>query len=139
MSSLKQDIPKVLDFFDLDSRGKAEQFSSILRFSMQLADKIKEKLVYGKEEEKQEIFELIEDLKNKVKQETKKICTDLGLSEEDLFFFMNNPNNFSEEEWNIMKEAKDFVEKEGYSLPQEKKTSPKKRKKRSKKSQWIQS
>jgi len=135
MLKFQKDISKFFDYFDLDPEARAEKFQETLEETVRFSEKIRDKIINGSEEEREELQVFLDELQSKIENEKNKLFEKIGVSEEDLQSFLKDKNNFSEEEWNAMQDMKDYITEE--TFPESKK--PKKIKKGSNKTKWIQS
>jgi hypothetical protein len=76
----------------------------------------------------QHLLDLVNQLKTRLEDESKKALTEAGMTEDDLKQFLDNPSNFSPEEWEqlqgirgeMMKAGQQFTESAiGLQPPQE--------------------
>lgn len=135
MLKFKKDISKFFDYFDLDPEARAEKFQETLHETVRFSEKIKDQIMNGSEEEREELQVFLDELQEKIEIEKNKLYEKIGISEKDLQAYLKDKNNFSEEEWQAMENMKDYITET--TFPETKK--PKKIKTGSKKAKWIQS
>ncbi|EKE03129.1 MAG: hypothetical protein ACD_20C00252G0002 [uncultured bacterium] len=132
MLKLKEEFERLFDFFNKDE-VKVENFKETLEGTVRLSEKLKDKLIYGTKEEKEEIQEFIKEMSEKVEEEKNKLFQKIGVSEEELKTFLSNKNNFSETEWNTMQDVKKYITSNAEEHKPETKPKNKSHK------QWLQS
>ena len=135
MLKFKKDISKFFDFFELEPEARAEKFQETLEETVKFSEKIKDKIINGSEEEREELKAFLSELQEKIENEKGKLFEKIGISEGDLQDYLKDKNNFSEEDWHAMEQMKDYISET--TFPDSKKT--KKVKTSSKKTKWIQS
>lgn len=133
MAKLKEDLSKFFDYFNLEPEARVEKFQEALQETVRFSEKIKDKIINGSEEEREELQEFLLEFQGQIEEEKNKLFEKIGISEEDLQKYLLDKNNFSEEEWQSMENVKDHITDTVF--PEAKKT--KKVKTRSK--NWIQS
>lgn len=133
--SIKEQLPNILEFFDLDDEAKQANFQQALQESFIFSEKLKNMIFNGTEEQRDEIYTLLDEIKQRAETQLEHICSKLNVSQEELQALVFNPENFSQEEWAAIQEVRQYVDTQAKST-QEKK--PKKRKKL-KRSDWVQS
>lgn len=132
MLKLKEEFFQIFDFLNPgDEEIKFEKFQETLEQTVKFSEKIKDKLINGTKEEKEELEAFLKEMQEKVESEKNKLFQKIGISENDLKAFINNKENFSEEEWNSMQEMKVYVED---TIDPAKKNKVKKMK-----TKWLQS
>ncbi|NGX56152.1 MAG: hypothetical protein K1060chlam5_00387 [Candidatus Anoxychlamydiales bacterium] len=137
MVKLKENIPDITGLLNIeDSDEKMEKFSETLEDVLKFSDNLQHKIVNGSEEDRKEIEKYLEKMKEKVEEEKNKLFKMIGISEEELMEFINNKENFSEEEWRSMQEVKDLVKDAMKDPSKENKPRPKSKRV---KANWIQS
>lgn len=102
--------------FSLAAEGKIIDLQEIFAQSMEFFEKLKTQLQTGSPEEKKEAVALMGEMYSKMMGEVKKISEKTGLTEEQLMTFAENPNNFTQDQWKVIKEAKDKISKTGVDL-----------------------
>jgi hypothetical protein len=146
---MHEEFRKIMAFFSLDPDQKIGALDNVFKQSIAFFDKFKHILENGTTEEKQEIMNEIMQLQEKLQQETEKMCSQTGLSEEQLKEYAQNQDNFSNEEWTSIQEAKKKLEEQADELSailpsRKKKESGGKEKKAktapgTKKKKWVKS
>ncbi|NGX48553.1 MAG: hypothetical protein K940chlam5_00141 [Candidatus Anoxychlamydiales bacterium] len=135
MLKLKQEFPEIFDFFELDDEARVGKFEEILSQIARFSEKIQDRILNGTEEENGELQDFLKDMQEKVENEKAKVFEKVGVSEEQFKEFLNDKNNFSEEDWASMQEMKGYLKET--VMPNVPKINKIKRKKS--KTKWIQS
>ncbi|PCI95658.1 hypothetical protein COB11_01620 [Candidatus Aerophobetes bacterium] len=103
---MDDEFDKIMEFFSLNPEDKAVKLEDIFEDSIEFFNKFQYVLENGTEEEKAEILGKVMELQEKLQEETEKMCTDSGLTEEELKEFANDKKNFTDEEWETITHAK---------------------------------
>ncbi|MCH9631174.1 MAG: hypothetical protein S4CHLAM37_11930 [Chlamydiia bacterium] len=137
---MDNEFDKIMEFFSLNPEDKAVKLEDIFEDSIEFFNKFQYVLENGTEEEKAEILGKVMELQEKLQEETEKMCTDSGLSEEELKEFANDKENFTEEEWETIAQAKSKLDDQADQIskhlpgsepgPAEVASAPKKKKKK---------
>lgn len=144
---MHDEFRKIMSFFSLDADQKAEELDGVFKSSIEFFDKFKYVLENGTPEEKNEIMNEVMQLQEKLQQETEKMCSETGLSEDQLKEYAQSKDNFSDEEWESIQSAKSKLEQQAEELasvlpaPKKKASSEKKGKPPGapKKKKWVKS
>lgn len=88
--------------------------------------------------EREKAVDLAMSLKASLEEQTLSLCQSIGMNPQELAKFVENPSNFSKEEWEALGAAKADLDafKQQLSSSEEPRTAPLKKKKASEKS-WI--
>jgi len=100
VEDLKLKIRKTVDM------NKTGKLSELLAQSYDLCEKIKEILVSAEDKEKKELNNVMKGLREFLSKEMGRLSKKMGLTEDQLARFNENPENFSKEQWMIMKAVK---------------------------------
>ena len=144
---MHDEFRKIMSFFSLSPDQKADELDGVFKSSIEFFDKFKYILENGTPEEKNEIMNEVMQLQEKLQQETEKMCSETGLSEEQLKEYAQSKDNFSDEEWESIQAAKTKLESQAEELsavlPAAKKKEPSERKGKApgapKKKKWVKS
>jgi hypothetical protein len=138
--SLEQDLPKIFEFFEMEPEEKALNFQSTVANAIRFSEKLQEVYKNGSQEEKEQIHDILDEMREKISQETKKLYESLGLTEEELVAYIDNPDNFSAEEWALLQDANKKLENSRKEFAYRKQPQIKKSKgKLVSKKEWIHS
>jgi len=83
-----------------------EEIAALLRQAFSLCEKIKELLKTADQEQKQSLNKTMKDLKAFLAQEISLLSKKMGLSEDELARYNENPENFTKEQWMVMQAIK---------------------------------
>lgn len=148
---MHEEFKRIMAFFSMNSDDKPGRLEDVFHDSIEFFEKFKDILQHGTPEEKAEIMKEMTELQQKLQEETERMCHDTGLSEEQLRNFAQNRDNFSDEEWHSIQQAKAKLERQAEELSdilpggnntKKKSSSDKKPKEgghRPKKQQWTKS
>lgn len=103
---IQDEFKKLLEFFAQSAEGKPVNLQEVLGESLQFFNQLKTRLLTGSEEEKKELLGMVNEMYSKLMVESRKMAERAGLSEEQLALFVENPGNFSPEQWAAMNQAK---------------------------------
>lgn len=113
---MHEEFKKIMAFFSLEPDQKVNELDDVFKNSIEFFDKFKHILETGTPEEKAEIMNEIMQLQEKLQQETEKMCSATGLTEGQLKAYAQNQDNFSNEEWASIQEAKQQLERQAEEL-----------------------
>jgi hydroxymethylglutaryl-CoA reductase len=102
----EEDIKKLLSYFTQISEGKQVNLNEMVKEFLVFFEKLKQELRIADEAQKREIFALMNDMHKKLLAETKKISEKTGMTDDQLLKFIENPSNFSPDQWQTIQEAK---------------------------------
>lgn len=148
--TLQEEFFRLIDLFQKASEGKHVRMEDVFSKSLEFIEHLKEQLRTGDEEDKQEAIRMMKELYQCMKDHTKMTCQREGITEEQLLANAENPAYFSPEQWQRIQETKERLKESSrqmvelvqnrdnrLSLPSQVKKERKK--KRSKRSQWLRS
>lgn len=126
-------LKKFDEFFNNPEGLTMPKIESFVHESLKFLDYLKEKMENGTEEEKEKAMSAAQELQKKMMEQAEKSLKASGLNRNDLEKFINQPENFSHEEWEVLSKAKaemsDYQNdllKSGASVPQKKENPPQK-------------
>lgn len=99
-------IQRLMAFFRSIEEGKAVNLHEVVREYLAFFEELKERLKSAGPEEKKQLFFLMNEMYTKMLAESQKIAQRSGLTEEQLLQLSENPNNFSQEQWQLLQETK---------------------------------
>ena len=97
---------KIKELFSNFKDMTPESVEKIVGETLKIFTEITEKLNSSNEEEKQEALALATELRSLLEEQAKNAMKSIGMDEEELNAFLNNPQNFSPEEWLSLDQAK---------------------------------
>ena len=145
---MKDEFQKIIDLFSLESEEKEKKLNEIFRLSMNFIEKYKYIQHEGTEREKEDISKKLAILKEKISKEATSSESELGLSKEEIEDLSQDRSNFTDEQWELLKQTKQTLQAEKQTLQNQKKeavqeslSSAKKSKKKSRRgrSKWLKS
>ena len=108
---MQDEFEKIMGFFDLSSEEKEGHLQEVFEDSIEYFERFKHVMLNGTKEEKKEAVKKVMMLKKKIEEETQHVCKKTGMTPEELTAFSNNPENFSQDQWNAIEGAKQRLEK----------------------------
>ena len=106
MASLKEKFSEFFNMFEDVEKIDAEKIKATLESSMKFSQLLQDKMVSGTEEEKKELQEFLQEMQAKIEEEKKKIFEKIGMSENELISYLENKENFTDEQWRAMQDMK---------------------------------
>lgn len=85
----------------------AEKLQTLVHESLKFFDDLKRALESPNEEEKNEALQIAQELQKKLEEQAQKAYKASGMTKEQIAKFTENSNNFSKEEWDSFKKAKE--------------------------------
>ncbi len=108
-----------MEFFSLSPKERDARLKDVFEDSIEYFERFRHTITNGSPEEKQQALEEISRLKEKVAEESDKIKSQTGMSDEDLKEFVQDPKHFQEGQWDSLQDAKKKISKGVDSLKQE--------------------
>jgi hypothetical protein len=84
---------------DLVAEGSQATLEQLVDASVRVFGLLADAIQDPESKQSQHLLDLVNRLKVKLEDESKKALNEAGMSEEDLKEFLNNPENFSPQEW----------------------------------------
>lgn len=103
---MTDEFERIMEFFTLQGEEKEKKLPSVFEDAIAYFERFKHIMLTGKPEEKKLAMERVALIRRKMKEETERICKKHNLTEEELAAYSANPKNFSQEQWEMMSEAK---------------------------------
>jgi hypothetical protein len=100
IEDLKLRIRKTVDM------NEQTKLSDLLAQSLDLCEKVKVILRDAEDKEKKELNNSLKEFKQFLSHETARLSKKMGLTEDQFARFNENPENFSKEQWMVMKAVK---------------------------------
>ena len=145
---MKDEFDKIMEFFSLPPEDKAVKLQDIFEDSIAFFERFKHILENGTPEEKKNMINKVAELQKTLQSETQKACQLTGLSEDDLKNYANTRENFSDDQWDLIQNAKVKIEKQAIGISKffkggkqavAKGTIKKKKSGKSKRDKWVRS
>jgi len=83
-----------------------ENVGNLIQETLQFFNVLKEKLESKDEAERAEALELAGALKTRLEQQAASLCESIGVDPNELDTYINDPENFSPEAWEVIEKAK---------------------------------
>ncbi|MBS0605019.1 MAG: hypothetical protein JSS60_08325 [Verrucomicrobia bacterium] len=151
---LKDEFNRLIALFHEAAEGKTIDLEEVFKQSLDFFGHLKEQILSGTPEDKQEAMRMMSELYNQMMVESKKITERSGMTEEQLVAYAENPANFSKEQWSSIQASKEKIVRAGRDLAKTVESSAKgapvnaaegkaekkhSTEKKGKKSQWMRS
>ncbi len=112
----KEEYRKILEFLRRADANEPMDLKEMLRSYVQLFIIIKNTLETGSLEEQRESLLILSEVFDLFVKESKKLKEKTGATESDIIRVGENPNFFTPEQWGMIQEAKNEMNKMGLSL-----------------------
>ena len=141
---MEEKVQKLEALYEGITEITPEKMDTLISESIHTFEQILEKLNSGSEEEKEVAMEHAKRLRQQLETQAEKALGNLKVSSEELEAYANNKENFTEEEWEALRKAKEELSsyqdhikesKETISIGESEKKDPKKP--RAKAAKWI--
>ncbi len=103
---LEDRVQRLVSFFQNIEQGKKVNLNEVVKEYLLFFEELKERLQSATPEEKRQLFLIMNDIYAKMLAESQKLAQRSGLSEEQLLQLAENPNNFSQEQWELLQNTK---------------------------------
>ena len=113
---LDEEFEQIKRSFQKASQGELRDLQNVFQGSLHFFEKLKKQIIEGKTEEKMEAIRMMTELYQEMMKETKTISERLGMSQEELAKFAENPENFTKEQWDALQSSKQQIEAMGKQL-----------------------
>ena len=153
VSLMEDELDRIISYFSLSPEEKEKKLETVFSDSVEYFARFRHIMENGTPEEKKKAAEKVMLLKQTIEQETEKVAEKTGMNMDQLTEYANNPENYSEKQWELIQKAKSQLAKDaaevrllresgdsktsGEGSPKVKKKSP--RKKGTKPKGWISS
>ena len=109
--SLKDELPDIMNFLDLDSEKQIENFQDAIQEVVKFTNMIQKKMQDGTAEDKEEVKEVLEELQTNMQSKMESFYEELGVTEDEIKEFAANPDNFKMDDWKALKGAHKSLDK----------------------------
>jgi ABC-type Fe3+-citrate transport system substrate-binding protein len=111
-------------------KGEAnkDNFSELMEKMFKSSERLQEELKTASPEKRKEVFALISALKTSLEQKQEQLFAKLGMNEQQFVQHINNPANFSKEQWEILEPARAYLKTNQTQKP---------KRKRAQKAHWL--
>lgn len=149
---MEDEFDRIMEFFNLSAEEKEKRLQEVFEDSVEYFERFKYVMMNGTPEEKKEAVKKVMILKQKIEEETKRVCDKTGLTPQQLAAYSSDPKNFTSEQWNAIEGAKKKLDegvgslkdaakepRDGESVAPAKKSEQASKKKKKPPKNWIQS
>lgn len=113
---LRDEYEKMMASFKQTLEGKTTNFEELCGESLNFFKIVQEVVQTGNEKDKEEVVAMMGEMYNTLMDETKKLTSKTGLTEQELLAFAENPDNFDPEQWKVIQDTRKTMFKAGDSL-----------------------
>jgi hypothetical protein len=113
---IREDYRKILEFIKRAEKNQPIDLKEMLKTNLHLFLSMKDTFEKGSEEEKKEALYILSEVFTLFMNESKKMKEKNGASDADIMAVGENPNFFTPEQWKIIQEAKEDMNKMGMTL-----------------------
>lgn len=103
---LKDHFDKLFEIFTKSSREKDLNLDLLLKETAAFFEEAKNELKTASKEDQEIIFSMLNQMYEKLQEESKRICDKTGMTEDQLSSFSENPRNFSPDQWREIQNTK---------------------------------
>ncbi|HSX03501.1 MAG TPA: hypothetical protein VLG76_02100 [Rhabdochlamydiaceae bacterium] len=103
---MKEQYQKLFHLIEKANDDKSFKLEDVLREAVAFFDGIRMAYMKASKEEKEELLHMMNGLYRRLQETSKQIGEKVGMSEEGLKDYSENPNNFSPEQWKFLQESK---------------------------------
>ena len=112
----ESEYEKLLKFFSLKDEEKAGHFSDVIGDTLAFFNHFKEVMDSGSADDKAEMLRQAMELQRVMQSETENMCDKVGITQDELKTFSEDPDNFSKEQWEEMETAKGRLDEEVHDI-----------------------
>jgi len=113
---MHQEFKRIMDFFKMSAEERGEKLESVFEDSLDFFERFRYILENGSFEEKKEVMEEFAQMQDKLREEMQKLQDTTGMSPDELEKIANDPENFSDEQWEVISKARGKIEKEAQEI-----------------------
>lgn len=146
--SLKEECQQLSDLFHRAAEGQSIDLQQVFAKALHFFERLKVELHAEDPTRRQEAMTMLMEIYQHMMKDTKLICENSGMTEDQLISFAENPTNFSPEQWTSIQESREKIFHAGQELaktleqlssPQIESKKPHDPNKKIKKSDWLRS
>lgn len=109
---MSEEYRKIQEFFAMNAQEKSKHLKEILERSIEFFQKFQHVLAEGSPEEKKAMIDEMESFRKQVVAQTESLAKSVGISQEDLEKYAENPSNFTTEQWEALQSAKKKIQEQ---------------------------
>lgn len=106
---MKEKFTHLMKLLTQHEHGGKINLDELLKTSVAFFEEMKEAFVHANPEEKKEIMSMVQQMHAALVAQSKKTQSLTGLREEEVAAFVQNPNNFTPEQWKSMEETREKI------------------------------
>ena len=120
---MEDELDRIIGYFSLSTEEKEEKLENVFSDSVEYFARFRHIMENGTPEEKKKASEKVMLLKQIIEQETQKVAEKTGMNMDQLTEYANNPENYSEKQWELIQKAKSQLAKDAAEANQSSKES----------------
>ncbi|MES2345635.1 MAG: hypothetical protein V4494_06850 [Chlamydiota bacterium] len=106
---MKEEFNKLMNLLNQHQEGKKIDLDELLKASTIFFKHLQEAFLTADPSEKKDILNMVNEMYAAMAAHAKQISRASGLSQEDIAGYVQNPNNFTPEQWQLMQEARQQI------------------------------
>jgi hypothetical protein len=113
---IQEEFSRLIDLYQQAAEGKGGSIDELFQKSLEFIEHLKKQIATGDEEDRQAGFRMMQELYDCMQAQAKTVAKSMGLNDEQLKANLENPANFTPEQWNKMQESNRRLSKAGEGL-----------------------
>lgn len=114
--SLQEECQQLSDLFHRAAEGQSIDLQQVFARSLHFFERLKVELHAEDAHRRQQAMSMLMEIYQHMVKDTKLICENSGMTEEQLISFAENPINFSPEQWLSIQESREKIFQAGQEL-----------------------
>ena len=112
----EDEFGRIMKFFQMNQEERAHHYKDIFQDSAEFFSRFNYVMKNGTVDEKRQMLEELQELQRTVKEEDSKLTETTGMSEDELKAFAENKDNFDEDHWNMIQNARDSIQNDAQEI-----------------------
>ena len=113
---IQEEFSRLIDMYQLAAEGKGGNIDELFQKSLEFIEHLKQQIATGDEEDRQAAFRMMHELYDCMQEQAKALAKSMGVTDEQLKANLENPANFTPEQWKKMQESNQRLTKAGEGL-----------------------
>lgn len=113
---MEDEFDKIMDLLSLEASEKEAKLDDIFQNSMEFLDRFKHVQQHGTKEEIEEMKAKLQQMYQKVHEETARTAEKSGLTPDQIKEIASNPTHFTPKQWEFLQQARLKLEEENKEL-----------------------
>jgi hypothetical protein len=116
---MKEEFDRLMKVFAERQEGKHIDLNEMLRQAVSFFNELKEAFLNAKtEQEKKEIMGMVNQMYAVLITQSKQIVQSSGMSNEEIAAYVQNPNNFTPDQWKLMESTREQIQSSSKEIAQ---------------------